>query len=244
MQREPAARYATAKEMAEELRRFQAGQLLVSREYRIRDLLARWVGRHKAAVAVGGVAAVALAVVAVLAVVNITRSRDAERDARVLSRARAGPTPRDRSRRLLEEQGRSELVGGHRDRALAYLAEAYQRGRDTPALRHMLAAVDARSRPVGRHDARAGDQATFRELAFLPDSGSRCGRPLTTEHARRGSSSSPTARSRSTFSLDDDDQAGKFSPDGKRLVTTTLEKRRVGLGRRDRQASSGKSPAS
>ncbi|HET9993483.1 MAG TPA: serine/threonine-protein kinase, partial [Kofleriaceae bacterium] len=39
MAREPLARYRDAGELAAELRRFQAGQLLLSREYRVRDLL-------------------------------------------------------------------------------------------------------------------------------------------------------------------------------------------------------------
>ncbi|HEX7703689.1 MAG TPA: serine/threonine-protein kinase, partial [Kofleriaceae bacterium] len=222
MQREPGDRYATAKEMAEELRRFQSGQLLVSREYRIRDLLARWVGRHKAAVAVGGFASVALAVVGVLALVNITRSRDAERDARVLSELAQGDTTRSVAA-LLEEQGRSELVGGHRDRALAYLAEAYKRGRDTPALRHMLAAstreLDLLVATIHPHD-----QAKFRELAFLPDQRLAM---WSVPHGLDAPSRLDLVTGGAIteqFSLDHDNEA-KFSPDGKRLVTTDSDKR-------------------
>jgi hypothetical protein len=42
MARKPDDRYRTGKEMAEELRRFEAGQLIGSREYTLRDLIARW----------------------------------------------------------------------------------------------------------------------------------------------------------------------------------------------------------
>jgi eukaryotic-like serine/threonine-protein kinase len=158
MQREPEARYATAKEMAEELRRFQAGQLLVSREYRISDLLARWVGRHKAVVTVTAIAAVAVAVVGIVALRNVTRSRDA---------AEAAQHESGRSlAALLEEQGRSELVGGHRERALAYLAQAYRSGRDTPALRHMLAAA---TREMDLLQATITAKSAYQNLAFLPD---------------------------------------------------------------------------
>lgn len=224
MQRQPGDRYATAKEMAEELRRFQSGQLLVSREYRIRDLLARWIGRHKAAVAVGGIAAVALAVVGVVAVVNITRSRDAERDARVLSELAQGDTSRSVAA-LLEEQGRSELIGGHRDRALAYLAEAYKRGRDTPALRHMLAAATRElDLLVATINIPAGEKPRFRELAFLPDGRLAVWSIGFDRDSRLDlvTNGAVTAH----FPLGGADDA-KFSPDGKRLVTIAPNKRSI-----------------
>lgn len=68
MARDPAQRYADARELAAELSRFQAGQLLLSREYRIRDLLARWVRKHRALVAIGTAAIAALAIVATFAI--------------------------------------------------------------------------------------------------------------------------------------------------------------------------------
>lgn len=43
MARDKAARFPTAKDMADELRRFETGQLLRSREYRLRELLVRWI---------------------------------------------------------------------------------------------------------------------------------------------------------------------------------------------------------
>ena len=217
MARDPAARYATAKDMAEELRRFQAGQLLVSREYRIRDLLARWIGRHKATVAVGLVAAAALAIVGVIAVVNVTRSRDAERAARVVAEHAGAETDRSIAG-LLEEQGRSELVAGQRERALAYLAEAYRRGRDTPALRYLLAeATRDLDLLVGTLHAH-GDPA-FRSVAFLPDN--RLAVWIEgTEHDSRlelGDGTSVTQ----TFPLGNA-ITGTYSPNGRRLVTTML----------------------
>ena len=74
MARDPADRYRNAGAMAAELRRFQAGQLLASRDYRIRDLLARWVRRHRAIVTVVGLAALVLVAVAVVAIIKITRA--------------------------------------------------------------------------------------------------------------------------------------------------------------------------
>ncbi len=140
MARDPEARFRTAKEMAEELRRFEAGQLVRSRDYRLRDLFARWVRRHRAAVLVGALALLTVAGVGTSAIANVTRSRAAERDARLAAEhetkiAEANVTS------LLEEQGRAQLVSGDRDKALAYLAEAYRRGDNSTALHHMLAAA-------------------------------------------------------------------------------------------------------
>jgi tetratricopeptide (TPR) repeat protein len=82
MARDPAERYADAAQLAAELARFQAGQLLLSREYSGRDLLVRWIRKHRALVALGGAAAIALAVVGVVAIRNAVRARDAEHEAK------------------------------------------------------------------------------------------------------------------------------------------------------------------
>ncbi|MEO8701159.1 MAG: WD40 repeat domain-containing protein [Kofleriaceae bacterium] len=113
----------------------------------MRELAMRWIHKHRTAVAVGAVAVVALAVVAVLAFINIDDSRDNERRARELAESSRQRSEEQRARAennvaaLLEEQGRTELLGGDRTRALTYLAAAYARGRDTPALRYLLAAA-------------------------------------------------------------------------------------------------------
>ena len=138
MARRPEDRYPSAREMAEELRRFAAGKLVATHDYSLRELLGRWLRRHRTAVAVGAIMLVALAVVAVLAFVNIGRSRDAEQRARVA--AEHGFASSERSvASLLEEQGRYEVLEGDPRRGLVYLAEAVQRGRDGVAIRQLLA---------------------------------------------------------------------------------------------------------
>ena len=47
MAREAAQRYHTARELTEDLRRFQTGQLVQSHRYSARELLARWAKRHR-----------------------------------------------------------------------------------------------------------------------------------------------------------------------------------------------------
>ena len=55
MAREPTQRYPTAKELTEDLKRFQTGQLVSAHPYSIYNLLRRWVRRNRLAVAVGAV---------------------------------------------------------------------------------------------------------------------------------------------------------------------------------------------
>jgi tRNA A-37 threonylcarbamoyl transferase component Bud32 len=65
MSRDKAARYPTAKELADELARFEAGQLLISRAYGVRELAMRWLKRHRRAAILGALAIVAAIVLAV-----------------------------------------------------------------------------------------------------------------------------------------------------------------------------------
>src|SRR5262249_36722794 len=57
----PSERYRNAQGLAEDLRRFQNGQLVASHTYRMRDLVRRWTKRHRAAVTVAVAAVVVLA---------------------------------------------------------------------------------------------------------------------------------------------------------------------------------------
>jgi len=147
MARDPAARYPTARELAEELRRFEAGKLL-ARQYGARELLGRWIKRHRAAVAVGLIALVIVIAVGALAIINVGRSRTAERVARETAE-RARDVTEASFAALLEEQGRGAMLSGELDRGLVYLSEALARGRDTTALRHLLS-VATRDRDLQR----------------------------------------------------------------------------------------------
>jgi WD40 repeat protein len=73
----PSERIASAKELAEELRRFAAGKLLASHEYSLGELVKRWLWRHRMAVGIGAAAIVLLACVGVYAFVSVMHARDA-----------------------------------------------------------------------------------------------------------------------------------------------------------------------
>jgi eukaryotic-like serine/threonine-protein kinase len=82
MARNPDGRYATAREMAEDLRRFQTGQIVRAYEYSRVELLRRFLRRYRAVVTVTAVALVVLAAVATESVLEILSQRDAARASR------------------------------------------------------------------------------------------------------------------------------------------------------------------
>ncbi|MDX2088457.1 MAG: serine/threonine-protein kinase [Kofleriaceae bacterium] len=139
MARDPAARYATARELAADLKRFQTGQLVGAHSYSRWQLVKRWLNRHRGAVTVGALSLVALAVIGVLSVRNVVRERDrAEAASQEAERQRVSAiAAKDEavlaSARLHFDQGRQELLDGHPLRA-AVLARAAL-VEDTPATR-------------------------------------------------------------------------------------------------------------
>jgi WD40 repeat protein len=106
MAREPADRYRSARELAQDLKRFQTGQLVAAHHYTPSQLLWRWVARRRLAVTVGAIAAILLITGGLLSISRILEDKR-----------------RDRQRRdvLLEDRARAELLAGHDGRALAYL---------------------------------------------------------------------------------------------------------------------------
>jgi serine/threonine protein kinase len=81
MARRKEDRYPTGKELADELKRFQTGQLVGAQRYTTWMLVRRWLGKHRAIVTVSSIA---LGIVAMLSIVGV-RQIVSERD-----RARAG----------------------------------------------------------------------------------------------------------------------------------------------------------
>ncbi len=130
MARDPAERYATAGELAEELKRYQTGQLIGAHRYTLAELWARWLRRHRAPVALAGIFVVALAAVGGVSVSRVVAARH---------------TTEHQVGELLVERGERELVAGYPSRALVYFVAAMKRGLDTPALRFSTAQA---SRPT------------------------------------------------------------------------------------------------
>jgi WD40 repeat protein len=76
MARDPAERFATARELAAELQRFQAGQLTLTHRYSPGDLVGRFVRRHRAAVTISSLAVALLATGAVVSARRVAGERD------------------------------------------------------------------------------------------------------------------------------------------------------------------------
>ncbi len=130
MAREPAGRYPSARELADELRRFQAGRLVEAHAYSYGERTRRWLRAHRAVVLATAAAAVALAVAGTVGLAGVLRERDRAEEARTKAEVE--------NALLMEEQGRQELVAGNTTRALAWLNEAYKAGDSSPELRFML----------------------------------------------------------------------------------------------------------
>ena len=87
MARDPSLRYPTAKELADDLVRFQAGQLVSAHRYSTLEMARRWVQRRRASVSVAVALLTALAMMGGYSVSRITRERDRARTERAEARA-------------------------------------------------------------------------------------------------------------------------------------------------------------
>jgi eukaryotic-like serine/threonine-protein kinase len=156
MARVPDDRFASARPMADELRRFQTGQLVTSHRYTAGELVRRWLRRHRAPVAVGAIAFVTLAVAGVASVAKIVaEQRRADREAADAT-ARADRGTLERARALLDTDPTA---------AVAALADLGPGAPEWRAARTVIA--DARARGIARvlHD----DGAPITDLAFSAD---------------------------------------------------------------------------
>jgi serine/threonine protein kinase/WD40 repeat protein len=73
---EPRDRYATAKDLADELQRYSTGQLVSSHTYSAATLLKRWIRRHKTVLSVAAIATVLLVVLGVFYVRGLIEKQE------------------------------------------------------------------------------------------------------------------------------------------------------------------------
>jgi tetratricopeptide (TPR) repeat protein len=129
MARDPSARYPSARELAEDLRRFQTGQLVGAHRYSLRQLLRRWVRRHRTALAVAVVASGLMMALGVLAVYRIMSERTRADELRALAEANRGDAD-DLTQFMLVDIhdklagiGRLDLLDGVARKAAGYYAK-------------------------------------------------------------------------------------------------------------------------
>jgi tetratricopeptide (TPR) repeat protein len=161
MARQPSDRYPTAGELADDLRRYQTGQLVGAHQYSLGQLLRRWVLRHRRPLVV---AAVAASVMAVGGAVAVERIIEAQRVAEA-ARARAETSRADAEALLsfmlndlptkLTPLGRLDVLDDVARKTVAYYdaqtepADDRALGEQAVARRQLAAVLFAQ----GRHDA-------------------------------------------------------------------------------------------
>ncbi|HXU71449.1 MAG TPA: protein kinase [Polyangia bacterium] len=107
MARDPAGRYPSAKELADDLVRFQAGQLVSAHHYSPLEMARRWVQRRRAPVSVAVALLTALAFTGVLAVSRIAHERDRARSERAEARAAQAQAEKRESELVLAQAQQS-----------------------------------------------------------------------------------------------------------------------------------------
>ena len=111
MAREPRERYPSARELADDLRRFQTGQLVASHRYSAGELLARWLRRHRAAVGVAGVALVVLATSALIGVERILAEKQRATEQEQRAKQQRAEVEKLLTFMLVDLQGQLEPIG-------------------------------------------------------------------------------------------------------------------------------------
>ena len=149
-------RYPTARELADDLRRFQTGQLVTSHQYSPWALLKRWLYRQRLLVALSATLLGTLAVVGAVSIRRVVRARVAAEAAMAIATSRTNALLLSEARALLEVNPTA---------ALAVLKTYPADGSDGDLLASL--ASDAWSRGVARHVFRSDGE--FLTAVFSPD---------------------------------------------------------------------------
>jgi serine/threonine protein kinase/WD40 repeat protein len=154
MSRTAGDRYPSGRELAQELRRFEAGQLVAAHRYSTMQLLRRWARRHRTALVVAAIAGVALLVVGAVSIARVIgaeRVAETERDTAVAERHRADEA------RVAAETERNELRVLQGEQALA---------RDPTEALDWITITDALPGDLHERAVKVARQATALGVAF------------------------------------------------------------------------------
>lgn len=128
MSRDPRDRYSNARRLADDLKRFETGQLVGAHEYSTWQLVTRWGRRHRAAVSVAAVMALVLAAGGAFSFWRISRERDRAEEQKAVAEEKRGEVEELLDFMLVELQqklkpvGKLDLLETVSDRASAYFA--------------------------------------------------------------------------------------------------------------------------
>ena len=138
MARDAKDRYATAKALAEDLRRYTTGQLVASHQYSLWELVRRWLRRYRAAVGVATVAVLVLVAFGIASYVKVLDEKARANHEHALARAAAARAVEARSAAeraqasLLVDRARALILDGTPARAAPLLAAAKDLGATDP----------------------------------------------------------------------------------------------------------------
>ena len=150
MARNVGDRYPSAKELAEELRRFQTGQLVKAYNYSWAVLLRRWLKRHRASVGAAALLLVVAAVIGIVALAQIVQARNQ-------AQAKSEQLRRTEARNVLDKDP---------TKVLAWLRTYPVNLQNWSEVRNL--AADALSRGVARHVLKTGSSGGLTSIQFSP----------------------------------------------------------------------------
>ena len=169
MAREPGDRYPSARELADDLRAFQAGRLVGAHRYSPGELFRRWVKTHRTALAVAAVAVVALAGIGAVSVYRIVQARAIAEHNRAQAEQLVEFVVHDLNAKL-QPSGHGDLLSAAMQKAAAYYAEHPpqtndERRRYAEFLTLYARTLAARGETAGAHAAAKSAQALLGELS-------------------------------------------------------------------------------
>ena len=150
------ARYGDASELATDLRRFLAGQLVAAHHYTTGERFVRWIRRHRLVAVITLVAVVAMTATAIVAFRSVVDQRDQARSARELAETRAEELLVDRARSMVSVDPTS---------AVALLRRLPPQSRLWAQAREIVRAAV----PAGVERGLPGDAGYVYALALSPD---------------------------------------------------------------------------
>ncbi len=210
MAREPDARYPTAVQLAEDLRRFQTGKLVGAHHYSRRELVLRFLVRHRAAAVVTAAALVVVAAMALVSFRRVVAERDRAELAGAAAARRADELAVAQAGSLLDEDPRAAL-GLLARLSPAATTETWRTAR--------MVASDARLRGVPQ--TLRGFEGPLNAFDMSPD-----GQHLVSAHVRDvWAWDLPRGRGRRVGHQDVLIQDVAVSPDGRHAVTAGLDSR-------------------
>jgi WD40 repeat protein len=160
MAREPSQRYATASEFAEDLRRFQTGQIVGAYQYTRVELLRRFIRRYRATVSVTAVALLLLVGLGVVSFRRVLVERDLAQEARQKEQARADELLLVQARAAVERDP-NEAIGWLRDLSSGFTHWSAVRTIAADARAHGFASV------LRGHEKTINDMMFTRDGKFL-----------------------------------------------------------------------------